>query len=268
MRSKLVEGAWAVVTGASSGLGRDFALQLAAIGANVVLVARREERLRDVAAAIESRYGRRTLVVCADLSTDAGVEHLVQEIDRERITPLVLVNNAGFGYHGTFLSADWKTERSMLELDIVALVNLTRRVAAIMVDAGAGYILQVASIAAYQSSPSYASYAAAKSFVLNYGEAIAHELRGTGVSCTVLSPGVTSTEFLGVAGAKLTPFHRITMMTSEKVVRIGLRAMLRRRSAVVAGVANRFLVASNRLIPRAWVPAIVNWLMQGDRVRR
>jgi uncharacterized protein len=268
MRSQAFEDSWAVVTGASSGLGRDFALQLAELGADVVLVARREDRLREVARAIEAQHRRRTRVVCADLSTDVGVEHLIQELDSERIVPLVLVNNAGFGYHGTFLSADWETERSMLDLDIVALVNLTRRIAAKMVDAGSGYILQVASIAAYQSSPSYASYAAAKSFVLNYGEAVAYELRGTGVSCTVLSPGVTATEFLGVAGVQMTPFHRTTMMTSEKVVRLGLRAMVRRRASIVPGLVNRLLVASNRLVPRAWIPAIVSWLMHGERVRR
>jgi hypothetical protein len=119
----------------------------------------------------------------------------------------------------------------------------------------------VASIAGYQSSPSYASYGAAKSFVLHYGEAIAEELRGSGVSCTVLSPGVARTEFLDVAGQSMTSFHKLTIMESPQVVRVGLRAMFRHRLSVVPGFANKFGVWLNRLVPRRAVVWVVRRLM-------
>ncbi len=255
------QNAWAVVTGASSGLGRDFSLQLAQRGYNLVLVARRADRLEELAREIDQRYRKNALPVALDLTAAAAVTTLLKALDSAQIDPEVLINNAGFGLHGGFLEYSWPQERSMLELDILALVELTRAFATRMIARGRGYILQVASIAAYQSSPSYAGYAAAKSYVLHYGEAINEELRGSGVSCTVLSPGVTKTEFLEVAGQRMTLFHRLTIMESERVVRVGLRALLKRRASVVPGLANKVAVSLNRLMPRRAVVRVVRRLM-------
>ena len=246
-------GAWAIVTGASSGLGRDFALHLAARGANIVAAARRADRLAELEREIAERHGREVLSVTVDLSSEAGVDALHRAVADAGIEPLVLVNNAGFGQWGYFLDIPWEKERAMLNLDIVSLVYATRTFAADMIARGRGYILQIASIGAYQSAPTYASYAAAKSFVLHHGEALRHELRDTGVSVTVLSPGVTATEFLDVAGQKPTLYQRMAMMESERVVEVGIRAMMRRRLSVVPGLFNKVSVQLNRLLPRALV---------------
>ncbi|MFW5683866.1 MAG: SDR family NAD(P)-dependent oxidoreductase [Spirochaetota bacterium] len=256
MSQQNLKGAWAVVTGASSGLGRDFALQLAELGLNVVVAARREERLRELASEIETTYGREVKTVAVDLAGEDGAEELYRAVADAGIEPAVLVNNAGFGAHGYFLDIPWEKERAMLNLDILTLVYLTRRFAADMVARGYGRILQVSSIGAYQSAPSYASYAAAKAYVLHHGEALRHELRGTGVVVTVLSPGVTATEFLDVAGQKPTLYQRLAMMDSPRVARVGIRAMLRGRLSVVPGLFNKVSVSLNRLLPRALVVKI------------
>lgn len=252
---------WALVTGASSGLGREFSLQLAESGYHLVLVARREDRLRALVSEIGERHGRQALAVPLDLTAGQAVSALTDALADAGITPEVLINNAGFGLHGGFLHPEWERERAMLELNVGALVHLTRVFAEQMIRAGRGFILQVASIAAYQSSPSYASYAASKSYVLHYGEAIAEELSGTGVSCTVLSPGVVRTEFLQVAGQGMTTFHRLTIMESERVVRTALRALFRGRLSVVPGISNKVAVWLNRLVPRRAVVRVVRRLM-------
>jgi len=138
----------------------------------------------------------------------------------------------------------------MLELDILTVVHLTKLIVPGMVDRGWGRVLQVASIGAYQPCPTYASYGAAKAFVRNFSEALHFELRGTGVTCTVVSPGATATEFMDVAGQGATLAHRLTMMTSASVGGIGVRGMLAGRASVVPGLVNKLAAFSIRLVPR------------------
>jgi len=263
-----LRGSWAVVTGASSGLGADFTRQLAGRGVNVVAAARRMERLSALRREVEEDHGTIVMPVQVDLSTEAGCEMLYESVRDAGIEPLMLVNNAGFGVHGAFLSVPWERERAMLSLDILALVYLTRRFVADMIERGRGYVLQVGSIGGYQSAPTYASYAAAKAYVLHHGEALHHELRGTGVSVTVLSPGVTATEFLDVAGQRPTLYQRLAMMESPRVVRVGLRALFRRRLSVVPGVFNKVSVWLNRVLPRALVVRIAAATMRPPRSGR
>jgi short-subunit dehydrogenase len=245
-----LDGRWALVTGASSGLGADFGRQLAAQGCHVVLVARREDRLKQLAQEIEQRHGRQTRVVPMSLSTPDAPRDLHARLRAEGIAVDVLVNNAGFGLYGPFIEIPWEREREMLELDVVALVHLTKLFVRDMVERDFGYVLQVASIGAYQPSPSYASYSAAKSFVLSFGEALAYELSGTRVGVTVLSPGVTETEFLQVAGHERSLYQRLFMMKSPEVVRVGIRAMLRRKRSTVPGFGNAMMAWSTRFMPR------------------
>jgi short-subunit dehydrogenase len=252
---------WALVTGASSGLGADFARELAARGAHVVLVARREERLKQLAAELEGRHGVRTRVVAMDLGRPEAARELHERTQADGIAVDVLVNNAGFGIFGPFLEIPWERERQMLELDVLALVELTKRFAADMVQRRFGHVLQVASIGAYQPSPTYASYSAAKSFVLSFGEALAWELRGTGVRVTVVSPGVTETEFLEVSGQRRTLYQRLTMMQSPAVARAGVRAMLQGRTSVVPGIGNALSAWSMRFVPRRLQTAIAGYAM-------
>lgn len=249
----------ALVTGASSGLGVDFARHLAARGADLVLVARREDRLRDVKAEIERDHGVDVTVL--DLGEPDAPQRLYDTMAERGLSIGVLVNNAGFGLYGDFVDIPWEREAQMLHLDIIALTHLTKLFARDMVARGFGYILQVASIGAYQPSPTYASYSAAKSYVLNFGEALNYELRGTGVSCTVLSPGITATEFLEVSGQDASLYQRLVMMQSKDVTRIGIEAMLKRKPSVVPGVLNKLTIQSNRLMPRRLSAAVGHLLM-------
>ncbi len=231
-------GRTALVTGASSGLGVDFARELARRGANVVLVARREELLRKLETEIASAHGVKVHVVTADLGAPDAPQALHDRLKGQGIAVDILVNNAGFGVFGMELEIPWDKTRQMLQLDIVALTHMTKVFARGMVERKFGYLLQVASIGAYQPSPTYAAYSAAKSYVRSYSQALNFELRGSGVSSTVISPGVTATEFLQVAGQRRTWFHNATMMTSAEVAAIGIKAMLARRYSVVPGFMN------------------------------
>jgi hypothetical protein len=261
MSNHVLNGKTALVTGASSGLGVDFARQLAAMGAHLILVARREEQLREVAAEVERQYGVTATIVSLDLSTPDAPQRLYDQLKAEGKHVDVLVNNAGFGLHGKFLEIPWEREHNMLELDIVTLVHMTKLFTQDMAERRFGYVCQVASIGAYQATPTYASYAAAKAFVLSFGEALNHELRGTGVKVSVVSPGVTATEFLAVSGQQPTFYQRLVMMKSPDVVRIALKAMLKGTPSVVPGLLNSLTVWSNRLIPRQMSTMIAESLM-------
>ncbi len=257
-----LRGKTALVTGASSGLGVDFARELAARGANLILVARREELLRQVATELEQQHKVHVSVITMDLGTAEAPQQLYDQIKQQGQTVDVLINNAGFGVYGSFVEIPWERERQMLELDILTLVQLTKLFVRDMVARRSGYVLQVASIGGYQPSPLYASYSAAKSFVLNFGEAINYELKGTGVSCTVISPGITATEFLKVAGQKPTLYQRMTMMQSREVAQLGIKKMLKRRASFVPGIINTLTVWSNRLMPRQLSAAVAYRLMK------
>lgn len=238
MAEPAVAGRTALVTGASSGLGVDFARELARRGCNLVLVARREERLQQLQAEIQAAHGVKVTVVALDLGAPDAPQALYDRLHAQQTPIDVLVNNAGFGVFGNELDIPWEKTRQMLQLDIVALTHLTKLFGRDMVRRGFGFFLQVASIGAYQPSPTYAAYSAAKSYVRSFSQALNYELRGTGVSSTVVSPGVTATEFLQVSGQRRTWFHKATMMTSAEVAAAGIRAMLRRRYSVVPGFMN------------------------------
>lgn len=259
--TQFIRGKWALVTGASSGLGADFARILANRGCNLILVARRESRLQELAREITQRYSVAVEVMPADLSRRAEVEGLYARTKALGRKVEILINNAGFGVHGSFLSNPWEREHEALELDVVSLAHLTRLYTPGMVASGAGWILQVSSIGAFQPTPTYASYAAAKAYVLHFGEALNHELSGTGVSCTVLCPGVTRTEFLQVSGQAPTFYQRMVMMDSETVVRKALDGMLARKRVIVPGWINWLGALSVRFLPRSWQTSLAHKLM-------
>ena len=255
-------GRWALVTGASSGIGEAFARLLAREGMHVALAARREDRLRKLAGELESAHGVRSHVVALDLARPDAAEALHAETERAGLPVDLLVNNAGFGLFGRHVDIPWSREREMLELDVVALAHTTKLYVADMLKRDLGWVIQVASIGAYQPSPSYAAYSAAKAFVLSFGEALSYELRDTGVKVTVLSPGVTRSEFLAVAGQRTTLFQRATMMSAERVAEVGLRAVLRGRPSVIPGLVNRATAFSLRFIPRRAQAALASAAMQ------
>jgi hypothetical protein len=251
----------ALVTGASSGLGVDFARQLAARGAGLVLVARREDPLRALAADIEKDHGVPAQFIALDLAVPNAPQALYDQLQQRGIQVDVLVNNAGFGIYGEFASVPWEREKAMLDIDIITLTHMTKLFMQDMLKRGSGYILQVASIGAYQPSPTYATYSAAKAYVLMMGEALNYELRHSGVSVTVISPGVTATEFLKVAGQSPSLYQRMMMMDSSSVARIGIESMLRRRPSVVPGVMNNVAAFTTRFMPRRMQAAAANLFM-------
>ncbi len=261
MNLTAIKGRTALVTGASSGLGVDFARQLAARGSNLILVARREDLLRTAQAELVARYGIDVEIIPLDLVGAEAPQRLYDQIKQAGKTVDILVNNAGYGLYGAFTEIEWEREKNMLELDIITLMHLTKLFVNDMVARNFGYILMLASIGAYQPSPLYASYSAAKSFVLNFGEALSYELRKTNVRCTVLSPGVTATEFLKVSGQQASLYQRLTMMQSPAVARIGIDSMLKGKPSVVSGRLNALTAWSNRLMPRRWSAAIASRLM-------
>jgi short-subunit dehydrogenase len=259
-----IRGRWALVTGASSGLGVDFARELARRGANTILVARREERLRELSDELIRDHKVETDVVAMDLAAGDAARMLYHRTAEQGRRVDMLINNAGFGFHRPFLEAPWEKDHEMIELDVIAVVQLTKLFLPGMVERGFGRVLHVASTAAYQPVPTYATYAAAKAFVLSFGEALNHELRGSGVTCTVVSPGVTSTEFQEVASHEYTSFMRLAQMKSEDVARIGINAMLRGRSTIITGLHNTLLAWSVRLAPRRLATTVAAFFMGGS----
>lgn len=256
---------WALVTGASGGLGVEFAKVLAGRRYNVILVARREELLNNHKEQLKRDYGMEAMAIPMDLARENAPDRLHEKINERGLQVEVLVNNAGFGIYGPFVETGWEREREMLKLDMLAVTHLTKLFVKDMVQRDSGYILQISSIGAYQPSPRYATYSAAKSYVLHFGEALNYELRNTNVSCTVLSPGVTRTGFLDQAGQSPSLYQRLMMTDSNKVARIGIDAMMKRKSSIVPGFLNKLTIWSNRLIPRKLSAAVANFLVEAGQ---
>ena len=238
MNDGSLQGKTALVTGASSGLGVDCAREPARRGCRVVLVARREELLKKLQGELQAQHGITAVAMTVDLGDPAAPQMLYDALKAQGIAVDILVNNAGFGLYGLELDIPWDKTRQMLMLDVVALTHLTKLFARDMVKRGYGRILQVASIGAYQPSPTYAAYSAAKSYVRSFSQALNFELRHSGVTSTAICPGITATEFLQVSGQKPTAYQRMMMMTSADVAAIGIKAMLQGRYNVVPGFLN------------------------------
>lgn len=244
-------GARALVTGASSGIGAALAHLLAAEGAALVLTARRKDALDRVAAECAARGARQVEVVPADLGRPGGAAALWEAAAAGGPVD-VLVNNAGFGYFRPFADADWARDAELLQLNIASLVELSRRfVAARAGRPERGYLLNIASIAAYQSIPCFAVYASSKAFVRNFSEALHDELAGTPISVTCVCPGGTRTEFHVQAGAgDYSWLANRSMLDAEEVAAISLRALRKGRRTVIPGALNKLSCWGVRLVPR------------------
>ncbi len=256
-----LSGRTALVTGASSGLGVDFARQLASLGCRLVLVARSEAPMQQLADALR-QAGATVLVRPCDLADSGARQALATQLAAEGVDIDVLVNNAGFGVFGDFLDSPWSRLDAMLAVDVVALTHLTRLFVPGMRQRGFGRVLQVASTGAFQPTPTYAAYAAAKSYVLAFSHALHEELRGSGVSCTVVSPGVTATAFLEVSGQRATAYQRLTRMQSPAVARRAIAAMQAGRGGAIPGWFNAIMAHATRLMPRALSARVAGHLMR------
>lgn len=249
----------AVITGASSGIGEKMAMGYARRGFDVVVVARRAERLAELKGTLESTCGVAVTVVAADLATSAGVDaghHGVADRDVD-----VLVNNAGAGWIGLFVDAPYDRQLEIVDLNCRALVALTHRVLPQMKARGAGQIVQVASVAGFMPGPRSSVYYASKAFVVSHSEALRHELQGTGVGITILCPGPVATEFQQSSGVS-SPMGGATMMSDVEVAEAGIEAAAAGRFLCVPGPANRVLVALSAILPRRFSAFLVDRLQK------
>jgi hypothetical protein len=248
---------WAVITGASSGLGAIFAEQLAKRGLPLVLAGRDQLRLTAVRQHIRQiAPGVDVDVVVGDLGTKAGVDALVEHLDGRTID--VLVNNAGFGTYGPLSDADPGREHDMVAVNIDALMRLSHAVLPGMLARGTGGILNIASTAAFQPVPYQAAYGASKAFVLSFSQALWAETRGSGVTVTALCPGPTRTGFVDALGSDASDTALYGHLAApEPVVAAGLRALDRGRPVTIAGLRNRVMAISGRFLP-GWVTALVS----------
>lgn len=242
----------AFVTGASSGLGWAYADALAARGHPLIVAARREERLRALARRARERHGVATTIVVADLATEEGLGACRAALDAGP-PPEVAVLNAGFGSHGRLWQLDRRREADMVRLNCVAVVDLAAHVLPGMVARGAGALVVVSSAAAWQPVPYMATYAATKAFELHLTEALAEELRGTGVRAIAVCPGPTTTEFTVAAGGGHTVHWAVPMDDVDLVVRATWRALAAGRRRAPTGVVARGSMLAGRLLPRGLV---------------
>ena len=252
----------ALITGASSGIGADFARELASRGYDLVLTARRTDRLEKLKAELETGGQRTVHVVPADLAAADGARQLIDKVTAIGAPISFLVNNAGFGLHGDFLDHPPERVGEMLQLNMTTLTALTLHFGRAMRERRRGRILQVSSIGAYQPSPYYAAYSATKAYVLFFSEALTFELRGTGVSVTTLCPGLTATEFHDVAAHPKKGLVAMTMMSARAVARIGVRSALRGRAVVTPGLINKLTGLFIKLVPRAWANFVAGLMMK------
>jgi short-subunit dehydrogenase len=241
----------ALITGASAGLGVEFARQLSKRGHRLVLVARRKDRLDELARELGNARA-----VALDLSKAGAAARLMADIEAAGERVELLVNNAGFGLIGRFAELDAGRERQMIDLNVGTLTDLCRAVAPQMIKRKGGAILNVASTAAFQPGPKMAVYFATKAFVLSLSEALHEELKPHGIRVTCLCPGPTRTEFGDVAGFGGNGLFDRVAMNSHEVVKAGLKALDANRAIVVAGWINKIGAASTRFAPRAIVRKI------------
>ena len=253
----------ALITGASGGIGWELAWLLARDGRDLVLVARNESKLQELAEQLRREYGVQVHVVAADLSEPEAPEQVFRETEEAGVVIDTLINNAGFGLYGLFVDSGRERQLEMIRLNVLALTDLTRLFLPGMVGRGRGRIMNVASVAAFAPGPLMAVYYATKAYVLSFSEAIAAELRGTGVSVTAFCPGPTRTGFQEVASAGQTRLFRSPgAMDVKTVARAGYEAMQRGTAVAIPGIHNKILAQGPRFAPRRLVRTISRAFMQ------
>lgn len=255
---------YALITGASTGLGKDFALTLAKKGFTPILVARSADRLKALATEIKSKYGLQSVVITQDLAKPKSAEVLYKAVKKLKLNVHCLVNNAGFGLNGEFHKNSFAKEAELIQLNVTTLAELCHLFLQDMVKVKEGYILNVASTAAFQPGPLMSSYYASKAFVLSLSEGLAEEVRDYGVTVTCVCPGPTQTEFF--ERANMTKINLVKssflIMKSQDVVDIGLDALFGKKVVKITGFFNFLLAQSVRFSPRFLVRLIAKYLHQ------
>ena len=251
----------ALITGASSGIGKEIAQLAARDRLDLVLVARQEDKLHALAQELEKAHSVRVHVVAADLADTAAPQRIYDRLQQSGVVVDILVNNAGFGVHGPFLEMSLERQSAMIEVNVQALMKLTHLFAIGMKSRGFGRVLHIASTAGFQSGPYMAVYYATKSFVILFSEALAEELKGTGVTVTCHCPGATATEFGAVSGNDKTRLFKQGQVASVvDVASDAWGAMNGGRVLKIHGVLNLAMMEAQRLGPRALTRKITSWI--------
>ncbi len=242
-------GRWTLITGASAGIGKAFAEELAAGGSNLILTARRMERLEELAEGLRKARGVRVECVAADLEQPDGPATIFAFTQAKGLSVDFLINNAGFGAYGEFQKIDGARQAAMVQVNCAAVVHLTHLYLPGMLERRSGDILILASTASFQAVPYMSVYAASKAFDLLFAEGLAQEVKGQGVRVCALCPGATESDFQQVAGA---PTDRIgrNIEPARKVVLVGLEALAAGKHSVISGFKNRLGAEIQRLVPR------------------
>ncbi|WP_169713734.1 SDR family NAD(P)-dependent oxidoreductase [Paludifilum halophilum] len=247
----------ALITGSSSGIGKAFAWELSQKGYRVILVARREDRLQHLKERIEEQGGTADIWT-ADLADERSLSHILRLLEENVVD--VLVNNAGVGLYGSSEQLDPAEEQRMIRVNISALVALTRAVLPGMIKRKTGGVIHIASTSSFLPTPYMAGYGATKAFVLHYSEALAAELKGTGVTVTAVCPGSTRSEF-----AERTGILQNRPMKAEEVARQGILAFEQQRPVVITGAGNWMMTSLPRFLPRTWIARLVARLFRHRR---
>jgi len=249
-----------LITGASSGIGKETAYVYAKNNYNLILSARRKEKLEEIKKEIEEKYKVNVAVFALDLSKLESVEQLYGKIKEANLTVDILINNAGFGINGFFKDIDMKQEESMLILNIISLTKLTKLFVKDMLETQSGHIINIASTAAFQGIPKFASYAASKSYVLNFSEAIAQELKTDNIKVSVINPGATKSEFAESAGFKGNTFNKAP--SSKELAEFIYNSMKKGKLSAIHGFKNKIMAFSTRLTPRNLLVKIAGKMMK------
>jgi len=256
-------GKTALITGASSGIGYEFTRLFAKDGYDLVLVARSEKQLMQLAQELKEKFGVSVRVIVKDLSNASAPGEVFTELQQEGVTIDVLVNNAGFATYGMFAETDLAAELQEMQLNMVTLTHLTKLFLPGMLQRRQGKILNVASTAAFQPGPLMAVYYATKAYVLSFSEALANELRGTGVSITVLCPGPTASGFqerANIGDTRLISGRKI--MDAARVARAGYRGLMTGKTIVIPGLRNKILAEAVRFSPRKVVTQVARSMQE------
>jgi uncharacterized protein len=261
--NKTWAGKWALITGASAGIGWALAEQLAEGGANLVLTARRTDRLEKLASELSAKNTIRTEIVAADLTKPAAPAEIHEFTSKRGLEIELLINNAGFGAFGYIYEISAETMADMVQVNCSAVVHLTRLYVPAMVARKHGYVLVVASTAAFQAVPFNSVYAATKAFDLLFAEGLSEELKTSGVKVCALCPGPTTTEFQQVAKQPDRTFK--VAETAAKVARVGLEGVARGKSYVISGAMNRLMMEMERLAPRRFVTHMAANMMRPEK---
>ena len=247
-----------LITGASAGIGSEFAKQLAAQGHDLILVARRLEKLQSLANELQQQFAVKIVCIACDLAQPQGAEQIVNEINQQQLAINGLINNAGFGDRGAFVELPLQRQLQMLQLNITSLVELCHRLVPYLRQQPQPYIINIASTAAFQAGPNMAIYYATKAFVLSFSEAIHEELRQQNIAVSTLCPGPTLSEFAEHANLTDSNLFKAGAMTSAEVARQALA--YRHKAIVITGWKNQLSVILSKLSPRFVTRKITAWL--------